>query len=186
MMSFVTPTTSLSLRMVCSALSRSKGQLTRPESVTWPLSTSTWTALNESSSQEDCARGSRVHHPKRLAPGSVLPPFGPINYLSARQSSVKFAPSRVSICGRSFRPHARTDATKHCEQCASNESYSHLGRDGAGSGATGIHRSEQRNELQNLSPDTIADCAGDDVIELLLKPGQCGGARSTSDDSKPA
>ena len=45
-MQFVTPTTPLSLRMVCSAFSRSKEVMTSPESVTWPLTAATWTELN--------------------------------------------------------------------------------------------------------------------------------------------
>ena len=42
---FVTPTTPLSLRMICSAASRSEDESTCPERVTCPFSASTWIEL---------------------------------------------------------------------------------------------------------------------------------------------
>ena len=44
-----------------------------------------------------------------------------------------------------------------------------------------LHRGEQGNGLQKLRSDTVADCSGDDVVELLSKAAQYVGARRTGD-----
>src|SRR4029079_2911479 len=66
MMQFVTPTTPLSLRMVCSAFSRSKAKMTSPESVTWPLTAATWIELNRIFQREGSVRDFRARCPKGL------------------------------------------------------------------------------------------------------------------------
>jgi hypothetical protein len=74
---------------------------------------------------------------------------------------------------------ARNDASKDRQQRAPDESHSQLGRDGAGIESTCAHRGEQGNGLQKLRSETVADCAGDDVIQLLSKPAHYVGARRT-------
>ena len=47
--------------------------------------------------------------------------------------------------------------------------------------STCTHRGEQGNGLQKLRSETVADCSGDDVVELLSKAAQYVGARRTGD-----